>query len=53
MNLRLLAIICILIQNTGSLNEREIRKIQDFIKKNYQEMYLKWANYSHEGFYGK
>ena len=39
-------------QNQGALNEREVRKIQAFIKENYQEMYLKWAAYSKEGFYG-
>lgn len=39
-------------QNQGVLNEREVRKIQAFIKENYQEMYLKWAAYSKEGFYG-
>ena len=40
-----------LIQRKGALNDREIRKIQDFIKENYKEMYLKWAKYSQEGFY--
>ena len=35
-------------QNQGVLNEREVRKIQAFIKENYQEMYLKWAAYSKE-----
>ncbi|MCH5272031.1 MAG: DUF4160 domain-containing protein [Lachnospiraceae bacterium] len=40
-------------QNRGLLNDREILKIQSFIKKNYQEMYLKWASYSQEGFYEK
>ncbi len=39
------------LQNSGALNEREIRIIQGFIKQNYQEMYLKWAEYSSEGFY--
>ena len=34
-------------------NDREIRKIQEFIKQNYQEMYLKWSEYSQEGFYEK
>ena len=29
-----------LVQNRGILNDREIRKIQEFIKQNYQEMYL-------------
>lgn len=42
-----------LVQNRGILNDREIRKIQEFIKQNYQEMYLKWAEYSHEGYYDK
>lgn len=40
-----------LIQCKEALNDREIRKIQDFIKENYKEMYLKWAKYSQEGFY--
>ena len=39
------------LQEQGRLNDREVRKIQDFIKENYCEMYLKWAAYSHEGFY--
>ena len=42
-----------LVQNRGILNDREIRRIQEFIKQNYQEMYLKWSEYSHEGFYEK
>lgn len=29
------------LQNKGTLNDRETRKIQTFIKNNYQEMYLK------------
>ena len=39
------------IQNKGMLNDREIRKIQIFIKNNYKEMYLKWAEYSNKGYY--
>ena len=39
------------IQNKGNLNDRETRRIQTFIKNNYQEMYLKWAEYSKEGYY--
>ena len=35
------------------LNDRELRKIQKFIKLNYQEMYLKWSAYSQNGFYGE
>lgn len=40
-----------IIQNKGQLNDREIRKIQMFIKNNYQEMYLKWNMYSEEGYH--
>ena len=42
-----------IVQNTGVLNDRELRKIQKFIKVNYQEMYLKWSAYSQQGFYGE
>ena len=41
------------IQNRGILTDQEIRKIQKFIQNNYQEMYLKWAEYSENGFYEK
>lgn len=41
-----------IVQNKGVLNDKELRIIQGFIKQNYQEMYLKWAEYSTEGFYG-
>lgn len=39
------------VQNRGILTEREIAKIQDFIKDNYEKMYEKWALYSENGFY--
>lgn len=42
-----------IIQNAGILNDRELRKIQKFIKVNYQEMYLKWSAYSQNGYYGE
>lgn len=35
----------------GQLNEREVTGIQAFIKKHYQEMYLKWSEMSDTGFY--
>ncbi|MCD8196340.1 MAG: DUF4160 domain-containing protein [Lachnospiraceae bacterium] len=41
------------LQSRGMLDEREIKKIQVFIKVHYLEMYEKWARYSQEGFYGK
>lgn len=40
------------VQNRGILKDREIAKIQAFIKQNYKEMYLKWLKYSDNGFYG-
>ena len=39
------------IQNKGILTDREISKIQAFIKENYEKMYEKWAQYSENGFY--
>ena len=42
-----------ILQNRGILNDREIRKIQEFIKQNYQEMYLKLSEYSIESYYEK
>lgn len=40
-----------IVNEQGQLNEREVRKIQAYIKKNYKEMYIRWAEYSKEGFY--
>ena len=39
------------LQNRGVLADREIRGIQEFIKENYREMYLKWSSRSDMGFY--
>lgn len=41
------------LQNQGMLTDRELRKIQAFIKENYKEMYLKWSEMSENGFYGE
>lgn len=41
------------VESRGCLSEREIRIIRGFIKKNYKEMYLKWAEKSDNGFYGE
>ena len=41
------------LQNQGTLTDRELRKIQAFIKENYKEMYLKWSEMSENGFYGE
>ena len=40
------------VQNRGVLNDREIARIQNFIKRNYREMYKKWSAFSDQGFYG-
>ena len=31
--------------------DREISKIQGFIKDNYKAMYMKWSEYSRKGYY--
>lgn len=41
------------VQTQGMLTERELRKIQAFIKDNYKEMYLRWSEMSENGFYGE
>ena len=41
------------LQSRGILTDREISKIQAFIKENYEKMYEKWAQYSENGFYNK
>lgn len=39
------------LQHRGILTDREISKIQEFIKENYEAMYEKWMQYSENGFY--
>lgn len=41
------------LQNRGILSDREIAKISEFIKDHYQEMYLRWSQYSKKGYYEK
>lgn len=41
------------IENIGRLSEREVKIIREFIKDNYKEMYLKWAEKSNIGYYGE
>ena len=41
------------VQNRGVLTDRELAKIQGFIKDNYKEMYLKCSSMSENGFYGE
>ena len=39
------------VQERGVLTDQEIRKIQEFIKERYKEMYQKWSEYTDTGFY--
>ena len=38
------------IKERGALNDKQLRVIQEFIKDNYKEMYLKWSQMSDQGF---
>lgn len=40
------------VERQGILSAREVRKIREFIKRHYKEMYLKWIETSDTGFYG-
>lgn len=42
-----------ILQNRGILTDREVLRIQEFIKENYMTMYQKWASYSQNGYYGE
>jgi hypothetical protein len=39
------------LQEKGIATDQELRKIQEFIKERYKEMYQKWSEYSTQGFY--
>ncbi|MCF0195031.1 MAG: DUF4160 domain-containing protein [Bacteroidaceae bacterium] len=41
------------LQERGALTDKQVRIIQDFIRQNYKEMYLKWSSMSQQGFYEK
>lgn len=41
------------IKERGVLNDKQLRVIQEFIKDNYKDMYLKWSQMSDQGFYGE
>lgn len=41
------------VRKRGILNDREMAKIQSFIKDNYKEMYLKWSQYSNNGYFSQ
>lgn len=41
------------VEGRGQLSECESRKIREFIKKNYKEMYFKWQEIANAGYYGE
>lgn len=41
------------IQKRGILTDKELNKIQQFIKANYKDMYKTWQILSNKGFYKK
>ena len=41
------------IQQWGTVNKQDMRKIQAYIKVNYKLMYEKWSRYSDNGFHEK
>ncbi len=42
-----------IIQNQGTVSDKDLRTIQRYIKKNYLTMFEKWSQYSEHGFYGE
>jgi hypothetical protein len=39
------------VQRPGIVSDRDMRKIQAFIKERYREMYLFWRNYGGQDYY--
>ena len=39
------------VKEQGVLTNKELRIIREFVKDNYQEMFLKWSEMSNNGFY--
>lgn len=42
-----------LVKEQGILTDKELRIIREFVKENYQEMFLVWSQMSNKGYYGK
>lgn len=41
------------VERQEQLSDREVRKIREFIKKHYKEMYFKWQEIANTGYYGE
>ncbi|MBQ0064119.1 MAG: DUF4160 domain-containing protein [Prevotella sp.] len=40
-----------IVQHKGTLTDKEINTIREFIKDNYKDMYIRWSSMSDNGFY--
>ena len=43
----------VIVNGYAYTKDGELRIIREFIKDNYKEMYMKWAQKSDNGFYGE
>lgn len=41
------------VKEQGVLTDKELRIIREFVKDNYQDMFLVWSKMSNQGFYGE
>ena len=41
------------VERFGMVNEKDMKKIQQYIKNNHEVMYQKWIKYSDNGYYKK
>lgn len=42
-----------IVKDKGILTDKELRIIREFVKDNYQDMFMKWSEMSNNGFYGE
>ena len=42
-----------IVKDKGILTDKELRIIREFVKDNYQDMFMKWYEMSNNGFYGE
>lgn len=40
-----------IVQHKGTLTDKEINTIREFIKDNYKDMYIRWSSMSDNGFH--
>ena len=42
-----------IVKDKGILTDKELRIVREFVKDNYQDMFMKWSEMSNNGFYGE